>query len=291
MYQPKSDGAPPFQRPHGEIIACNGPSPVQKTLSAQGAPGLGDDESSDGTDALSRAVDRQKIVTDILGGRADVTFGPIPPSDWSYSRNPAARLSYDPQAAGAMLDAAGWVLNTQTQLRERSGKPFSVTLVTSDEPPWGQVAQSVSSQLKKVGVDAKVSVVSAAALVSKYVMPKQFQMALTVFDNGPDPDQYSLWHSGAPPDSFNLGGYLPRQALIDKDLEDGRAAPDRRTRKAAYADFQDLMADAAPAIFLVSPHYVYLVSKRVHGVRTNPVIEAVDRFQYVTGWSVNPSGV
>ena len=166
-----------------------------------------------------------------------------------------------------------------------------MTLVTSDEPPWGQVAQSVSSQLKRIGVDARVTVVSAAALVSKYVMPKQFQMALTVFDNGPDPDQYSLWHSGAPSDAFNLGGYLPRQALIDKDLEDGRAAPDRKTRKAAYADFQNLMADAAPAIFLVSPHYVYLVSTRVHGVRTNPVIEAVDRFQYVSAWSVNPSGV
>ena len=62
-------------------------------------------------EALSRAVDRQKIVNGILGGRADVTFGPIPPADWSYSRDPAAKLSYDPQAAGAMLDAAGWVMN------------------------------------------------------------------------------------------------------------------------------------------------------------------------------------
>jgi peptide/nickel transport system substrate-binding protein len=242
-------------------------------------------------EALSRAVDRQKIVTNILGGKADVTFGPIPPADWSYSQNPAAKLSYDPHAAGQMLDAAGWALNPVTQLRERGGRPFSVTLVTSGEPPWGQVAQAVSSQLRKVGVDARVSAVSAAALVSKYVMPKQFQMALTVFDNGPDPDQYSLWHSGAPPDTFNLGGYLPRQALIDKDLEDGRAASDRKVRKAAYADFQDLMANAAPAIFLVSPHYAYLVATRVHGVRTNPVIEPVDRFQYVAGWSVNPSGV
>jgi peptide/nickel transport system substrate-binding protein len=157
--------------------------------------------------------------------------------------------------------------------------------------PWGQVAQAVSAQLKKVGVDARVSSVSAAALVSRYVMPKQFQMALTVFDNGPDPDQYSLWHSGAPADTFNLGGYLPRQALIDKDLEDGRASSDRKTRKEAYADFQILMAGAVPAIFLVSPHYAYLVATRVRGVRTNPVIEPVDRFQYVAGWSVNPSGV
>jgi peptide/nickel transport system substrate-binding protein len=241
-------------------------------------------------EALSRAIDRRKIVSDILGGRADATFGPIPPSDWSYSRDSTAGLSYDPHAANQMLDAAGWVLNPQTGLRQRSGKPFSVTLVTSDEPPWGQVAQAVSGQLKRIGIDVKVSSVSAAALVSKYLMPRQFQMALTVFDNGPDPDQYSLWHSGAPADTFNLGGYLPRQALIDKDLEDGRAAADRMTRKTAYTDFQDLMATAAPAIFLVSPYYAYLVARRVHGVHTNPAIEPVDRFQYVTSWFVNPSG-
>jgi ABC-type transport system substrate-binding protein len=121
-------------------------------------------------------------------------------------------------------------------------------------------------------------------------MPRQFQMALTVFDNGPDPDQYSLWHSGAPPDTFNLGGYLPHQPLIDKDLEDGRAASDRKARMAAYTDFQGLIADAAPAIFLVSPDYAYLVARRVHGVRTNPTIEPVDRLEFVASWYVSPQG-
>jgi ABC-type transport system substrate-binding protein len=75
--------------------------------------------------------------------------------------------------------------------------------------------------------------------------------------------------------------------LIDKDLEDGRAAIDPQSRLAAYIDFQMLMADAAPAIFLYSPHYDYAVSQRVHGVHVNNVIEPSDRFQYVTDWYVN----
>ena len=91
-------------------------------------------------------------------------------------------------------------------------------------------------------------------------------MALEAFDDGPDPDQFGLWHSGAPAGSLNFAGPLvPKQALIDKDLEDGRANSDPTARRAAYADFQNLTSDAAPALFLFEPHYDYIVLKRVQG--------------------------
>jgi ABC-type transport system substrate-binding protein len=128
--------------------------------------------------------------------------------------------------------------------------------------------------------------VPASVLVSKYLVGKQFQLALADFENGSDPDQSGFWHSGASPNSLNFtsADRLPKQALIDKDLEDGIDKTDDASRRASYADFQALMADAAPAIFLFEPHYTYIVSKRVRGVRTNPVIEPIDRFQYVTDW-------
>jgi ABC-type transport system substrate-binding protein len=65
---------------------------------------------------------------------------------------------------------------------------------------------------------------------------------------------------------------------------------DQSARLNAYIDFQMLMVDAAPAIFLYSPHYDYAVSQRVHGVRLNGAIEPDDRFQYVTQWYVNTGG-
>jgi peptide/nickel transport system substrate-binding protein len=111
-------------------------------------------------------------------------------------------------------------------------------------------------------------------------------MALVVFDVGPDPDLFTLWHSGAEPGTLNFA-YAHGWGLIDKDLEDGRASVDQPARLAAYADFQALIADQAPAIFLYSAHYDYAVSQRVRGVHLNHVIEPEDRFQYVTDWYVN----
>ena len=238
--------------------------------------------------AMVQAIDRQLIVRSVLDGRADAAPGPIPPTDWAFDRAAAAKYPYDPKAAAANLDAAGWVLPPGASVRQRGGKDFSISLVTADAYPYSQVAESMSQQLAKVGIQVTVDAVPASVLVSRYLVGKHFQMALVAFDNGPDPDQFSLWHSSENPDALNFASVLtPKQALIDKDLEDGRAASDRRTRKQAYSDFQDLMSDAAPAIFLYEPHYGYVTSRRVHGVTTNAVIEPVDRFEYVSGWWVD----
>jgi peptide/nickel transport system substrate-binding protein len=242
--------------------------------------------------ALTQAVDRQRIVREVLEGRADAAPGPIPPSDWAFSRQAGTKLPFNRAQAQQMLAAAGWVMNMQTGVLGRAGRDFSISLVTADAYPYRQVAEAVSAQLRLVGVQVAVVPVPASVLVSKYLIGKQYQMALAAFDNGPDPDQYSFWHSGATPDTLNFTSQdrLPKQALIDKDLEDGRASTDLAARKAAYSDFQDLMADAAPAIFVFEPHYTYVVSRRVRGLHTNPVIEPVDRFEYVTDWYVTTQG-
>jgi peptide/nickel transport system substrate-binding protein len=236
--------------------------------------------------ALNQAVDRAKIVRTVLDGRADAAAGPIPPTDWAYSKQVADKYRYDPAQATQTLTQAGWTMNLQSGVLNKAGRDFQVRLVTADAYPYRPVAEAVRDQLRLVGVQVEIDPVPASVLVSKYLVGKQYQLALADFENGPDPDQSSLWHSGAIADSLNFtsADRLPKQALIDKDLEDGVAKTDQASRRPSYADFQDLMVDAAPAIFLFEPHYTYVVSRRVRGVHTNPVVEPIDRFEYVTDW-------
>jgi len=237
--------------------------------------------------ALVQAIDRRAVLN-VLDRRADAAPGPIPPTDWAYDRDAAGKYPFDIAAARRTLDATGWLLPPDGGVRQRSGKDFSISIVTADSYPYVQVADLLTKEFATVGVQLTVDVVPSTVLVSRYLVGKKYQMALVAFDNGPDPDQFGLWHSSNSSDALNFSSpLLPKQALIDKDLEDGRATADRKPRKAAYADFQDLMSDAAPAAFLYEPHYAYIVSRRVHGVRTNPVVEPVDRFQYVTEWWVD----
>jgi peptide/nickel transport system substrate-binding protein len=239
--------------------------------------------------ALAQAVDRQRIVTEVLAGKGDPDSSPIPVGDWAFSAAAAALHPYDPVAAAQALDKAGWVSIAGSKLRSKAGVPFKVQLVAPNSYPSQQVADALARQLLDIGVEIDVKAVPPSQLVQNYLLGRNYEMALVSFDVGSDPDEYSLWHSGADPNSLNFA-YTRGWGLIDSDLETGRATVDPQARLAAYIDFQMLMADAAPAIFLYSARYEYAVSQRVHGVRMNKVVEPADRFQYVTDWYVNTSG-
>jgi len=239
--------------------------------------------------ALVQAIDRQKIVNEVLSGRADADPNPIPTADWAYSAAAANLHPYDPVAAAKALDTAGWAVGTGSKLRVNKNLSFKVTLVTANSYPNQQIAEAVSRQLGDLGVEVDVKALPASQLLQDYVLTHKYQMALISIDVGPDPDQYSLWHSGVDPASLNFA-YSRGWGLIDQDLEAGRAAVDPPSRLAAYIDFQMLMADTAPAIFIYASRYQYAVSQRVHGVHTNKAIAPYDRFQYVTDWYVNTTG-
>ena len=236
--------------------------------------------------ALAEAVDRQRVINDAIQGRGDPNPNPIPTADWAYSAAAATRHPYDQLSAAKALDAAGWTLASGAKVRSKGTQTFKVELVAVGSYPSRQIADSVARQLLEIGVEADVRYVAGSELVQSYLLGRNYQMALLALDVGPDPDLYSIWHTTADAASLNFS-YPKGWGVIDKDLEDGRAAIDQPTRLAAYLDFQTLMSDAAPAIFLYSPHYDYAVSQRVHGVVLNNVIEPADRFQYVTQWYVN----
>ncbi|MDQ6884094.1 MAG: ABC transporter substrate-binding protein [Candidatus Dormibacteraeota bacterium] len=235
--------------------------------------------------AIAMAIDRQAIIRDVLGGQATVADGPIPRSiTWAYDAN-AKPPTYDPAGAARLLDTAGWTLASGR--RTKTGTELTIQLaVSQDVPPYQKVGEVLSRQLAAVGIAVSVQPVTTTALIHDYLNPRTFDMALTAFDNGPDPDVYTFWHSS----QTHAGGFnfssMKKNVFIDQDLEDGRATLNLATRAKAYADFQELFAQEVPAIFLYSPRYAMAINHRVHGVHLDPAIEPMERFAYVNDWYV-----
>ncbi len=233
--------------------------------------------------AIAKAIDRTAIIRDVLGGQAVLADSPIPRSiTWAYD-SAAQQPGYDPTAAAKLLDDAGWTLVNGIRTKGTTSLSFGLT-VSSDVPPYERVADRVASQLSQVGIVAEVRPVTTASLIHDYLNPRTFDMTLTAFDNGPDPDVYSFWHSSqAHPGGFNFAG-MKKNVFIDGDLEDGRNTLDLAARAKAYATFQEDFAKEIPAVFLYSPRYVMAVNRRIHGVRLDSAIEPEERYAYVSDW-------
>ena len=233
--------------------------------------------------AIAKAIDRAAIIRDVLGGQAVTDDGPIPRSiSWAYD-SAAQQPAYDPVAAAKLLDDAGWALVNGVRTKGSVTLSFGLT-VSSDVPPYERVAAKVADQLAQVGIVAEVRPVTTASLIHDYLNPRTFDMTLTAFDNGPDPDVYTFWHSSqSHTGGFNFSG-MKKNVFIDSDLEAGRNTLDLAARAKAYMTFQEDFAKEIPAVFLYSPRYVMAISRRFHGVRIDSAVESEERYAYISDW-------
>ncbi len=235
--------------------------------------------------AIAMAINRQAIIDGLVGGQARLADGPIPSAiTWAY--DPTARgPAYDPAGAAQLLDQAGWTLQNDT--RTKAGVQMRLQLVVAhDVPPFEQVGRQIADDLGRIGIQVSVDAVSGDDLIRLFLNPRTFQLALTAFDNGPDPDVYAFWHSSqARPGGFNFVG-MKRNVFIDQDLEQGRADTDLAARAVQYRDLQQLFAEEVPAVYLYSPDFCFAVSQRIRGVQLDPAVEPPDRYAHVSEWYI-----
>ena len=58
-----------------------------------------------------------------------------------------------------------------------------------------------------------------------------------------------------------------------------------------YDDFQKIVIDDMPAVFLYNPFYVYGQSRRIKGYETKIISTPADRFSGITDWYVETERV
>ena len=93
-----------------------------------------------------------------------------------------------------------------------------------------------------------------------YERPDNFDLLLVFWNVPKDPDQYYFWHSTQK--EGNIGNYS--NVKIDKLLEEGRSTINIEERSKIYQEFQKIIQDDPPALFLYYP-YVYTIEREVSG--------------------------
>jgi peptide/nickel transport system substrate-binding protein len=241
--------------------------------------------------ALMYAIDRQKLVKDVLGGDAIVADTPFIPGTWAFDPD-VKRYPYDPNRAAQILRDNGYELATvapsNVSVWQKNGEPIAFTLLTQDDATRRAVADAVAKQWRDLGV--QVNVQPVRNLVRDFLGPRQFQVALVDNLVDGDPDPYPIWHrSQIVMPGQNYTGWDNKD--VSNWLEAARTTTDRTKRYALYRQFQDAFAEDLPALTLYYPTYKYAISTRVKQVQIPPLIYPSDRLRTIGNWYINTKRV
>ena len=236
--------------------------------------------------ALWEAIDRQGLIDRDLNGQGIVLNGPILPNSWAYDPN-LPKITYDPKAAAAALDAAGWVDPNHEGVRSKDGVKLEFTLLTNnDDPVRTKMIDEIAQEWGAIGVRVHTQTIDMTELVRDHLYKRDYDALLYGWDlPAADPDPYPLWHSSQISDTGqNYVGYS--DPTSDQLLEQARRTSDRNQRVALYSQFQQRFVDQAPAILLYQPVYTYAVDKQVKGLQITPLQTTGDRFRTVSDWYI-----
>lgn len=163
--------------------------------------------------ALTMAMDRESYSRRFWGGRVS-----IPATPWhaglAYGPRDVASYGYDPDAAGALLDEAGWKPG-EDNLRYRDGKPLKLSVVCNlGSKIRENYLLAVQNDLKKIGVQMEVDLQEPGLYVTNG-LNRNFDGWFGIMQAGSRPDVGGIFHSDAA-----LGGYnFSSWTAVDGPLE------------------------------------------------------------------------
>jgi len=234
--------------------------------------------------AIAYALDRSKIVSDILEGQGVVLNAPVPPASWAYTEAPL-RFTFDPAQSTKLLEGAGYVKGADG-IYAKGGERLSYSITTNTGSP---VRESeclfIQKALKDIGIEIKVNLVELATFQGKAMPTGAFDMVLNRLNLNVDPDPYTYFHTSQGQKNakgtfvgFNISQYSNPE--IDKLLEDGRKTVDQAKRKEIYGKYQQIISEEIPWLVMFNYKSTYAIKKHVQGVVTSPIGPTKGRLWY-----------
>lgn len=158
-------------------------------------------------EAIGWSIDRKALVEKVLGGHGSVGSTLIPPmyADWHLS--PPNEVSYDPDKARSLLDAAGYRVGPDGIRQDATGAPLKFRLFgRSDKATSKKAVEFIKNYLADVGIETTVTLIAEDALTEK-IGQGQFDMFEWGWVVEPDPG-YQLSTFTCDKRSYEDGGSI-----------------------------------------------------------------------------------
>ncbi|MCE9585003.1 hypothetical protein K8Q94_00010 [Candidatus Nomurabacteria bacterium] len=249
---------------------------------------------------MDLAVDKDHIVREVLGGYGIAIEDPIPPNMINYQKlGSENKISYEEQVSKAkeILDKDGWKINEEGFLEKVSGtknkkttQRLEFSISTGNAPELAETANFIKEDLETIGIKVEVKTFEVGNLNQSVIRPRKYDALLfgQIINN--ESDLFAFWHSSQRNDpGLNVAMYT--NAKVDKILEDAFITVDEASRVKKYAQFEDEIKKDMSAVFLYSPDFIYVVSKKLKGLSIDHIVSPADRFSNSYLWYSSTNNV
>ncbi len=212
--------------------------------------------------AMMHAIDRQAIIDDVFKGAAKLAVANLSPALADYYNPDVKQYPFDPAAAAALLDEAGWTLTGD--VREKGGErlSFVCTTITGDQARRPE-AEIVQQFLADVGIEMLIEEAPVATILEQL---RAGEMDASLFNwtyggDDADPDASVTLKS----DGTNNFSHF-ENARVDELLALGLAETDLAKRPEYYKEIQEIVAEEVPFLFMMHWDWYNLFRSRVKGL-------------------------
>ncbi len=237
--------------------------------------------------ALTLGINRREIVREILLGYGTVAYSGVPPSHWAFDQDAAASVGYDPQAAAALLDEAGWRDRDGDGVRESDqGARLSISIkFRSGSQYQRSLVEIMQSQLARIGVEVRAENVEWGTLLDQISVTAERDFDGVLFRWVPDYrlDETDLFHSSRSDYPWALSGLSDTAA--DRLLGELSATVDRDAARPLWAEYYQVMNEVHPYTYLFFPTLIHGVTKRLRGVE----MDARGDLLNIKDWYLDPA--
>jgi peptide/nickel transport system substrate-binding protein len=226
--------------------------------------------------ALALATDRDELSDKIYDGVWLPAYGDDHPRSAYYTAAVETLNAYDPARARKLLGEAGWVDRDGDGIREKDGKPLTLTVsTTAGNLNRERTEMVLKDQYMKVGVDIAVKNYSSGELYASWdeggiLRRGEYEMALYAILMPPDPSTKAGTYSASflPPGGQNFTRI--KNERLTRLLTEGNRTIIFADRKRIYDEAASIIAYEAPVIPLLWVTQLDCLPKALVNYRPNP---------------------
>jgi len=222
--------------------------------------------------AIAYGIDRDAIAQALFKGKQPVAHSWLAPRHPAYNPN-VKKYPHDAARAKTLLAEAGFTPGPDGILRDRSGKRFEISfMTTAGNSGREQYQVIVKEQLKQVGIDVRIDNRPASVFFADLIPKRQFPhlaMYTTVFS--PETTGFDRFHSSQIPsqannwEGNNRVGW--RNTEVDKLMEQIIGELDETKRIGLLKRQQEIFAEELPYLPLFFSLTLNTMRKDVRNVK------------------------